>query len=355
MKSLYIMGTPGSGKTVAALGLAQKLQQEGYKVGYFKPVSNNGRKIAGTVDPDPILMKEILGLNAPLENIAPVVTSSFYLSAQENLKDAFSTIKEAYDAVAEGTDIMLIDGGLSMDILSSCGIDCISLAKKMEASALLVLKAENDYSLDYAMFLNRYLALEGIPVTGTIFSNVPRPLYAKTDGIYRPILEQSGYKTLGVFPTRPEISAPTVGEYYDVLGGEILAAHEGLNQLVEDLIVGAMTMASALTYLRRAANKAVILGGDRADLALAALETNTSVLILTGGLYPDVKVIAQAEEKKVPVILVHYDTYTTIEKLAQVSRHIKPTDKESIKVALEIIENYCDWQSLIDLKTLQQT
>ncbi len=348
MKSLYIMGTPGSGKTVAALGLALKLQLEGYKVGYFKPVANNGRTIAGKIDHDPILLKEILGLDAPLEIIAPVVTSPFYLSAQENLKDAFPAIKKAYDELSEGMDIVLIDGALSMDILGSCGLDSISMAKNMDASALLVLKAENDYSLDYAMFLNRHLTLEGIPVAGTIFSNVPRPLYAKTEGIYRPILEQSGYKTLGVFPTRPEISAPTVGEYYDALGGEILAAREELNHLVEDLIVGAMTMASALTYLRRAANKAVILGGDRADLALAALETDTSVLILTGGLYPDVKVIARAEEKKVPVILVYYDTYTTIEKLAQVSRHIKPTDKESIGVALEIIENYCDWQTLVD-------
>ncbi|MFX4262223.1 phosphotransacetylase family protein [Pelotomaculum propionicicum] len=353
MKSLYIMGTPGSGKTVVALGLAQKLQQEGYKVGYFKPVAN-GRKIAGKVELDAILMKEVLGLNVPLEKIAPIATSSFYLSAKGNLNDAFSIIMEAYDQVSKGNEIMLIDGALSVDILSSCGIDSITLAKKMGSSVLLTLKAENDYSLDNAIFLNRHLALEGISVTGTIFSNVPRPLCAKTDGIYRPILEQLGYKTLGVFPTRPEIAAPTVGEYYDVLGGEILAAHERLNLLVEDLIVGAMTMASALTYLRRAANKAVILGGDRADLALAALETSTSVLILTGGLYPDVKVIARAEEKRVPIILVHFDTYTTIEKLAQVSRHIQPTDKESINVALENIEKYCDWKSIIDnIETFQ--
>ena len=78
-----------------------------------------------------------------------------------------------------------------------------------------------------------------------------------------------------------------MAEFYDILGGEILAAHDHLHLPVEDVVIGAMTTAGALTYLRRAANKAVILGGDRADLALAALETSTSVLILTGGLYPD--------------------------------------------------------------------
>lgn len=343
MKSLYIMGTPGSGKTVVALGLAQKLQQEGYKVGYFKPVAN-GRSLAGNVDMDAVLMKEVLGLKAPLKKIAPFTASPSYLSAQSNLKESLDNILQAYHEVSLDADVMLIGGALSPDILGSYGMDSISLAKKMGSAALLVLKVENDYSLDNAIFLNKCLACEGVPIMGTIFSNVPRPLYAKTDGVYRPILEERGFKALGVFPTRPEIESPTVAGFYEALGGEILTGHDRLNLLVEDVIIGAMTIEGALTYLRRTANKAVILGGDRADLALAALETSTSVLILTGGLYPDVKVIARAEEKKVPIIMVHYDTYTTIEKLAQVSRHIQPTDEESIRVALENIELYCNWE-----------
>jgi len=107
-----------------------------------------------------------------------------------------------------------------------------------------------------------------------------------------------------------------------------------------------MTMDSALAYLRRAANKAVVMGGDRADLALAALETHTSVLILTGGLYPDVKVLARAGEKGVPVILTYQDTYTVIEMISQVHRHLKPNDKAGIAIARENAELYCDWKLL---------
>jgi len=347
MKSLFIMGTPGSGKTVVALGLAQKLQQEGLRVGYFKPVAN-GRNVTGKVDLDSVLMKDVLKLNIPLEKIAPVTASPFYLSAQASYKDGLDLIMEAYEQMSSIADIVIVDGALSIDILGSYGLDSVSLAKKMGSKALLVLKIENDYSLDNAIFMNKHLTMAEVPVMGTIFSNVPRPLYAKTEGVYRPILEQAGYKTLGVIPSRPEIASPTVGEYYDILGGEILTGHDHLDLHVEDMIIGGMTMASALTYLRRASNKAVILGGDRADLALAALETSTSVLILTGGLYPDVKVIARAEEKKVPIILVHYDTYTTIEKIGQVSRHIKPTDKVSIGVALENIVTLCDWEHILN-------
>jgi len=344
MKSLYIMGTPGSGKTVTVLGLAQKFRQEGYRVGYFKPVANVRSLADGNMDMDAVLMKEVLNLEAPLKKIAPFNVNPSYLSARANLEEALDNILEAYREVSDGAEIMLIDGALSYDILGSYGMDCVSLAKKFGSAALLVLKVENDYSLDNAIFLNRCLTCEDIPVIGTIFSNVPRPLYAKTDGIYRPLLDKAGFRTLGVSPTRPEIASPTVAEYHEALGGEILAGHDRMDLLVEDVIIGAMTMEGALTHLRRTANKAVILGGDRADLALAALETSASVLILTGGLYPDVKVIARAEEKRVPVILVHYDTYATVEKMGQVSRHIQPSDKVSIRVALDNIEQYCNWQ-----------
>ncbi len=343
MKSLYIIGYPGSGKTVVALGLAQKLRQEGYQVGYFKPVAN-GRSLVGNVDMDAVLMKEVLGLAAPLEKIVPFTANPSYLSSQSSLKEVANNIFQSFKEASSGFDIMLIGGALTPDALGSYGLDSFSLARKFAATAIPVLKVENDYSLDHAIFLNKCLANESIPVIGTIFSNVPRPLYAKSDGVYRPIMDQLGLRTLGIIPTRAEIASPTVAEFYNVLGGELLTGNDRLNLLVEDVIIGAMTMEGALTYLRRTANKAVILGGDRADLALAALETSTSVLILTGGLYPDIKVIARAAEKKVPVILVHYDTYMTIERISQVSRQIQPNDQESIQLALESIERYCNWE-----------
>lgn len=347
MKNLFIMGTPGSGKTAVALGIAQKLRKEGYNVGYFKPVGN-GRCISGQADGDALLMKQVLGMDEPLERITPFSAGPSYLTGYKQMSNVLDNIKGAYEEISRDRDIVLIDGAFYPYILGSCGLDSTSLAREFNASALIVIKIEDDYSLDQAVMYNRYIHHEGIPLVGNIFSNVPRPLFAKTEGVFRPILEGMGFRTLGIIPRRARIASPTVAEYYEVLGGEILAGGDHMDRLVEDVVIGAMTTESALTYFRRATNKAVIFGGDRADLALAALETNTSVLILTGGLYPDVKVIARASEKGVPVILVYTDTYTTIEKLDQVCRHIHPTDQLAIKIALENVEEYCDWKALME-------
>lgn len=345
MKNLYIMGTAGSGKTSVALGLALKFRQEGYRVAYFKPVGN-ATSATSREDEDALLMKEILQMQAPMDHIVPYIAGPSYLSGHRNSCESLKTIRQAYETVASGNDLVLIGGAGFPHIMGCLGLDAASLALELKAVPLFMIRIENDYSLDQAIFFNSYLECKGVPVLGNVFHNVPRPLLAKTEGIYRPTLEERGYRTLGIIPRHPVITSPTVKEYYETLGGEILAGEDKLDRVVEDVVIGAMTIESALGYLRRAANKAVITGGDRSEVALAALETSTSALILTGGLYPDVKVVARAEEKGVPVILVHYDTYTTIEKMSVVTRRIRATDERAINMALENIEKHVDWRNV---------
>lgn len=350
MKNLFIMGTAGSGKTSVALGLALKFRREGYRVGYFKPVGNavgTGAKL----DEDGLLMKEVLQMEQPAETIVPYLAGPAYLSGYRNPCESLRSIRQAYEAVAENKELVIIGGASFPHIMGCLGLDAVSLALEFKAAPLFTINITDDFSIDQAIFINSYLACKGLNVLGNIFHNVPLPLLAKTEGIYRPILAERGFQTLGVIPQNRETTAPTVQEYYDVLGGEILAAREKMGRVVEDVVIGAMSIESALGYLRRAANKAVITGGDRSDVALAALETDTSALILTGGLYPDVKVAARAEDKGVPVILVHYDTYATIEKASSITRKIRANDEKAIQTAVDNIEKHVDWRNV--LKQLQ--
>jgi BioD-like phosphotransacetylase family protein len=314
-------------------------------VAYFKPVGH----AEGTFrkeDEDGVLMKSVLQMDHPVEDIVPFKVGPSYLSGSRqhiNLQE----IMAAFRKVSAGADIVIVGGSAYPHILGSPGLDSVTLARELKSTAIFLIHVENDFSMDYAIFINGYLACRGVPLAGNLFNNVPRLFLAKTEGVYQPLLEENGFSSLGIIPHRPEIASPTVAEYFDALGGEILSGEENLGRLVEDVIIGAMTIESALGYLRRAPNKAVITGGDRADIALAALETSTSALILTGGLYPDVKIIARAAEKGVPVLLVHYDTYTTLEKCAEISRRIHPTDRRSIELALENVERHVDWNAVL--------
>lgn len=347
MKSLFLIGTAGSGKTAVALGLALKLQEMGYRVGYFKPVGTPPGA-TGTRDEDGVLMQTVLNMPHPLETIVPVTARNLHLSGPIDAAQVRERVRAAFEKVSDGVDVLLVDGASFPYVMASYGLDSVSIARYIGAAVICVARPDNDFQFDEALFLNHYITSQKILLLGNIFNNVSRPQLDKARGIYARILEQHGYRSLGVIPSRPEISAPTVAEFHETLGGELLCGEQNLDRLVEDVLVGAMTIESALGYLRRAQNKAVVTGGDRADLALAALETSTSVIILTGGLYPDISVVVRAGEKGVPVILTHLDTYTVIEKIGEVTRRIRPGDERAISLARENVDRYCDWTAVIE-------
>jgi BioD-like phosphotransacetylase family protein len=342
---LYIAGAAGSGKTAIALGIALYLQEQGVRVGYFKPVGTPPGAIRAE-DRDATLMREVLKLGAEVQEIAPLALGGYYISSYKDPQRCRQLVREAYAKIKATAETVLIDGAAQPWAMATFGLDTLSLSKEIGSVVVYVVRPANDRSLDEVSFFARCARETGVQFAGVVFNNVPRVLLAKTEGIYREVLSGLGIETLGIIPSRAELSAPTVAEFYEALGGDILAGEDRFGNIVEDVLVGAMTIESALAYFRRSANKAVITGGDRAEIALAALETDTSVLILTGGLYPDVKVIARAAEKGVPLILVYYDTYAAIERLAEVSRVIRPGDTRAIALARESVAAHCNLEKL---------
>ncbi|MHA1459564.1 MAG: DRTGG domain-containing protein [Promethearchaeota archaeon] len=137
-----------------------------------------------------------------------------------------------------------------------------------------------------------------------------------------------------------------MSEVKEAIGGEFIneLASTGLNNTVETFIIGAMNAQAALKYLRQVKKAAVITGGDRADLALAALNEDVSVLILTGFIQPDAKVIRVANEKNIPIILSPSDTYTTMRNLERIKPGIQ---EDEIDIVLELMENDIDWNLLL--------
>lgn len=347
MKAIYFSGKAGGGKTAAALGLGMKMMSKGLKVTYFKPLGF--RK--GTIkkdDDDVQLMREIFKLPFSSNVISPITVNAHYLTAhfineQQNL---MPLIMKAFEQCTKGYDLVLIDGSIEPFVGSNIGLDDFRLAAEFGAAVIPVIRADNDFQLDENILYLDLWSKSKVELIGCIFNNVTQVQWNKSSSIYKPLFEKKGFPVIGVIPRRIEISSPTVAEFYEALHGELLAAPDNLNRLVEEVVIGTMTIESALGYLRRAPNKALITGGDRSDMALTALETSTSVIIFTGGLYPDVRVLSQAEEKGVPVILVHEDTYSTVENLQSVYRSIHPQNKEAIDIVEKSIEDNVDWKKV---------
>jgi len=131
-----------------------------------------------------------------------------------------------------------------------------------------------------------------------------------------------------------------------MLGGKILCGHDKLNNLVEHFLIGAMQVDKAIEYFKRIRNNAVIVGGDRADIQLSAIESGTECLILTGELYPSEIIIAKAEQNGVPIMVVRDDTYSVAKKLERLSMRLRLRDKAKVDRGMKLVTENVDFPML---------
>jgi len=315
MVTLYITSTETfSGKSALCVGLAKRFERDGYRTGYMKPLSTGARLAAGLVDEDAEFFKQTFGLPDALEDMVPIgivprTVEAILRGEQET--DFVERLQSAYERIAEGRDIVLLEGGVNLREGYLINLPTPQVAELLHAREVVVVKYNDDLQiLDDALTARVRL---GDSLIGVVLNAIPRQRMPFVQELVKPALEERQVPVLAVLPQERLLLSISVGELAEVLNGKILCGADKTDELVEHLMVGAMSVDSALTYFRRKPNKAVITGGDRPDIQLAALETSTKCLILTGNMQPSPIILARAEEVGVPMILVRQDTLTTVE------------------------------------------
>ena len=161
-----------------------------------------------------------------------------------------------------------------------------------------------------------------------------------------PYLAKHRIPLLGVLPEVRGLSAFTVGDLANQLNAEILTRFYRPQVMVETLTIGAMTAETAREQFRKYPRQAVITGGDRTDIQLAALKRLTAALILTGNLRPNPLVVKQAEEFGVSVLLVRGNTMETIEKIEGIYGKTRLGQPSKLRQFEELSANRIDFKRL---------
>jgi BioD-like phosphotransacetylase family protein len=343
-----------SGKTFIITGLGTKLVKEGYKVGYFKPFSEvtaSGDNALTHLDRDVITLKQQFKLDDDVNDISPLPYSDLHLKRllNQGRDELLSKIDKSFQAITQGDkDVILVEGHKTPATGIFLNLHAPILAQKFGAKVILVAKYSETYLEDFLGSV-KFFKSDDVKNIGGVFNSVPKERIEETSQFINPYFEKEGIINCGVIPHEAEISTPTSKDIYEELGGaRLITGEEFMNKPVKHVMVGAMTGESALKHFRRKNDKAVITGGDRGDVCLAALETSTSVLILTGGLEPSMRVISEAREKEVPLILVESDTFNTAKRLVDHVWGIKPEDEKRLTLISEIFDNHVDWKKIIE-------
>ncbi len=330
-----------TGKTFLALGLALKLIEDGYKVGYIKPLGKTPVKKGSDIfDADAIFIKDALSLPDSLSVISPFVFSyeEQNLLLEGKTRDVKKVIKDALES-QKNKDFVIIGGAGDMFEGAALGIDALSLIKDINAYSIMMELWRGESSMDTILGTSN---LFGGRFIGGIINKVPLNAITHVKETVKPFLERRGITVLGAFPKDSLLESISIRQLNEILNGRALCCEDRLEDFVENYSIGAMDVDSALSYFSRIPNKAVITGAHRSDIQLAAIETSTKCIILTGGLYTNDVVIGKAQAKGIPIISVAEDTFTTIDRIEAIIGKARIKEKGKIDRAKELVEKEFD-------------
>ena len=181
---------------------------------------------------------------------------------------------------------------------------------------------------------------------GVILNKVPAGQVERVRSQVLVELSKEGINTLAILPEDRALFTLTIGEVAMQIQGEFLNNAEKSEELVENLMLGAMTVDSGPLYYGLKANKAVLLRSERSDMQLAALQTSTRCLVLSGKRELLPQVMNEAESKAVPVIQTDDDVATIVSSIEDALARNRFNQARKLPNLNELMEQHLDFEAL---------
>ena len=345
-KGLYIGGTRSyAGKNMLSIGIGLRLQKDGVNLGYMKPVGVPVDQDEAQGDEDALFVQEVLNLQQPAQLVTPVlVTQDVRMRAfAGHTGDYMPEIASAYKKLCQDRDMMLVCGAGHTLSGKYCGLDGIRTVRELGLKAVIIDRLQHEINYDELMNIKEQL---GDNMIGAVLNDIPVSFTAEIDSVIRPFLERNGIPVLGVIPRDLLMGSIRAHELAEGLGGRLVAAQGRADGMVENFLIGTMQVENFMTYFRRNPHAAVIVGGDRADVQLVAIEGNCPCLVLTGNLYPNDIILSRADTLNVPIVMVRQDTYTLAKKMEGLLTRHKMRDVMKIRQGAQLISNNLDFAAI---------
>jgi len=330
------------GKSLTALALGLQLRDQGYRVGYFKPLGTLPLAVEGVVtDEDAHFISQRLNPEAPLDAICPALLTSKLTdrALADGAAELSARIKQAYARAAADREVMIVGGVGRLSRGSLLGLSAPAVAELLGARALVLAKSGGEAAVEEVLLAHRLL---GARFAGVIFNFVAPDDEEALRGPLRRHLEERGIAIFGVLPADALLSAVSVRELAEHLPAKLLCCEKALDELILHFVIGAMGVSSAARYFRQVADKAVITGGDRADLQLAALQTATKAIVLTGNIYPSPVIVQRAQQVGIPLLLAPHDTLSTVERIEQLTGRLRVREGAKVERARVLFAQHID-------------
>ncbi len=341
-----LVGSPEaySGKSAIIVGIAFQLQEKGLDIAYGKPIGTClSESTIDAIDEDVRFIAKTLTL--PETRLRPTLLSLDGITISNRLDGTDQTnYSQCLQDYGQGGDLVLIEGPGTLDEGRLFDLSLPQMAQIMNAAVVLVSRFHSELVVDSLLAAKREL---GDRLQGVLINDVPLEQFNAVDTRVRSFLESRGIPVLAVLPRSDLLRSVSVNELVNQLNADVLCRGDRLDLMVESLKIGAMNVNSALKYFRKSRNMAVVTGGDRTDIQIAALETSTNCLILTGQIPPTPAVLSRAEDLEVPILSVDLDTLTTVEIIDRTFGQVRLQEAVKVQHVRQMMQKHFDVDRLV--------
>jgi uncharacterized protein len=343
-----------SGKSATVLGMAHQFQERGVDIAYGKPLGTSWEpEQHNKVDADVQFIAQLLKL--PEARLRPTLLSLDEKTIQKRIlgEDQIDYPKQLSQYLEiPGGNLVLLEGPGNLEEGRLFGVALPQVAQVLDASVLLVARFNSLLVVGSLLSAKERI---GDRLMGVLINDIPSERFEEVTTLVKPYLEKQGIPVLGMLPRSSLLRSVSVAELVKQLEAEVLCRPDRLDLMVESLTIGAMNVSSALKYFQKGTNMAVVTGGDRTDLQLAALETSTHCLILTGHIPPSQTVLSRAEDLEIPILSVDLDTLTTVEIVDRAFGQVRLHESIKVQCIRQMMAEYFDIDRLIGELGLQPT
>ncbi len=319
MTGVYVCSLqPCAGKTALAAGLARRWEGQKASLGYLR------LDVGAQANGDSLFLAKCTGAE-----VGPVV-------------EANGSLRRAFETMARSKQAVIIEG--EGNLTESSGVEsCLHALESTGAKAVLV--ARYVPGLTAGALVGAAQKLSG-HVAGVVVNAIPEAKWQWASTTLGPELAKAGVPVLGLVPEVWRLSGASVGEIAEALGGEIVTCPEAADEIVENLMVGAMSVDPAPHHLGRKTNKAVITRSNRVDIQLGALATHTVCFILCGPEYPTPDILIETQDRGIPIVRVEGKMVPAIEKLETLFGQVRFHQAKKLAIWEQVLSEHCDFAGL---------
>lgn len=361
---IYVAATSQHvGKTTSTLGIVAAIRNQGYNVGYCKPLGQEFVDLGELkVDKDALLFSKTMNFELSAELHSPVilgrgVTTSFLQNPEGyNFQDC---VQYASDELQKMHDVVVYEGTGHPGVGSVIDLSNADVAKMLNSSVIMIVEGGIGNTIDK---LNANLSLfreKNVPIAGVIVNKV----YSEKSDIVRELvggkLKKWGIPLLGVLPYDKTLANPIMEGIRMAVSGVVIMNGHNLDNKVENIASGSLIEKKEFDDLQ---NLLLIVSHRRLESAINSLQEidrkhpdqdlKLAGIIVNGEndfiseLQQQVPCADYIMANEIPLIATQLDTYGSAIKINRMEVKINTRTPWKTRRAVELISSHVDLSGL---------